>query len=732
MLKKLVYLLIFTIAIPLASSAQSTKQKLSQAKEFFYHEKYSEALAILNSSRKLSRTDKEARLLIAVCQFQLNQLDIALQSLETIVAEKKQPYPECWLYLGKVLHAMHKFDDAANYYKLFLRTIRPDHPLRKMVREEIRRCANGIDVQYRQSLALVENLGIHINTEGDEFAPVPSRNQSDKLYFSSIRYGNTGGARDDQNSVDDRFGNFLSDMFSCNVKKGQWTNVAPMHYFLNSPQHEVLLDFNREGTVMYYFKGWGLNRGQIVIDTFKTYNNRKLSSTPFISPMDVVDGDQNLFIHNDTLLVFSSRRAGGSGGYDLYQSSFRNGRWTSAKNMGSEINSAYDETHPYLAPDGKTLFFSSNDSRKSIGGYDIFKTVFVANTQRWSDPFNVGIPINSAGDDSGFRLTNDGFTAFFTSSRKDGFGKRDLYIAYFQEYLKEVEGPIVAFIPPPPPPEKIKPENNQPNFANRPPSTFKEDTFEKEKVIEAPPVQTNPNPQPEQIPQQEAQNSGFPTIYLDGRNDFDYSQKIALDPIVQVLRDNPQVTVVITSYTMQPGAVPQRLFRAINYAEEAAKYLQVKSVSPKNIYLRAMDGSKTKQNNPFAIEFSFVGIRNTPLEGKVPVIGDHYQSLVPDMVTGKGLFYKVQIYSVTKVLTRSILSDQPYPMIEKTPDFAYYRYTLGAFENYKDAKAFSKEIQRQGQKGAYVVPFINGKRADKNETKRNTGNFPDLENYLKG
>ena len=56
----------------------------------------------------------------------------------------------------------------------------------------------------------------------------------------------------------------------------------------------------------------------------------------------------------------------------------------------------------------------------------------------------------------------------------------------------------------------------------------------------------------------------------------------------------------------------------------------------------------------------------------------------------------------------------------------------GAFERFQDAKAFAREMQRLGQKGAYVVPFIFGKRVDKNEAKSNSGVYPDLNNYIKG
>ena len=83
------------------------------------------------------------------------------------------------------------------------------------------------------------------------------------------------------------------------------------------------------------------------------------------------------------------------------------------------------------------------------------------------------------------------------------------------------------------------------------------------------------------------------------------------------------------------------------------------------------------QAQPYVMEFSFSGDEGMTARGELPVLGKNYASEVPGMITSKDLFYKVQISSVTKILNRPILNEQPYPMIEKMPDFAYYRYTLG-------------------------------------------------------
>ena len=171
-------------------------------------------------------------------------------------------------------------------------------------------------------------------------------------------------------------------------------------------------------------------------DTFRQ-GRQQLITEPLFGPVDPVAGISAPHFADNNRVVFASRRAGGYGGYDLYQVTLVNGEWSIAQNLGPSVNTPYDEVSPFLAMDGKTLYFSSNNREISIGGMDVFKTVYNANRRAWSKPFNLGVPINSAGDDSHFRLAKDGYTAYFSSNRKDSFGNRDIYIAYFYDFLSE-------------------------------------------------------------------------------------------------------------------------------------------------------------------------------------------------------------------------------------------------------------------------------------------------------
>ena len=122
-------------------------------------------------------------------------------------------------------------------------------------------------------------------------------------------------------------------------------------------------------------------------------------------------------------LFFASRRNGNS---DLYHCRRdENGRWSEPQNLGPVINTEGKEMAPFIHPDGKTLYFSS-DTHTGMGGYDLF--VSRRNEAgEWSEPINLGFPINTPGDEINFIVAADGHTALISSIREGGCGGYDIY-----------------------------------------------------------------------------------------------------------------------------------------------------------------------------------------------------------------------------------------------------------------------------------------------------------------
>jgi len=132
------------------------------------------------------------------------------------------------------------------------------------------------------------------------------------------------------------------------------------------------------------------------------------------------------FSKDGRTLYFTSNRKGTYGGVDIYTSERQpDGKWGVPENLGPTINSRYNEESPYIAEDGQTLYFSSY-GHFNMGGYDIFFSRKDANGN-WSEPINLGYPINTTDDDLFFQPVNRGMGAYYSLYSPNGRGRHDIY-----------------------------------------------------------------------------------------------------------------------------------------------------------------------------------------------------------------------------------------------------------------------------------------------------------------
>ena len=132
-------------------------------------------------------------------------------------------------------------------------------------------------------------------------------------------------------------------------------------------------------------------------------------------------------------LYFASARPGGYGKIDIYYSN-RNedGSWSKAKNMGKPINSSESDKSPFIHTDSRTFYFvsESSDYRWGAGDFDIFYTQQNEETLIWEEPKNIGYPINSEEAEESLIVSVDGHYGYFSSTRKEGLGGKDIF--YFE------------------------------------------------------------------------------------------------------------------------------------------------------------------------------------------------------------------------------------------------------------------------------------------------------------
>ncbi len=137
-------------------------------------------------------------------------------------------------------------------------------------------------------------------------------------------------------------------------------------------------------------------------------------------------------------MYFVSNREGGFGKKDIWMSNIlTDGRWSKPINPGKNINSSGDEQSPFIHPDNKTLYFAS-DGKTGMGGFDLFK-VSRNDDGSWSEPFNLGYPINTSSDEIGFIVNAKGDRAYFSSDRLSEMG-RDIF--EFELYKEARPNPV--------------------------------------------------------------------------------------------------------------------------------------------------------------------------------------------------------------------------------------------------------------------------------------------------
>lgn len=403
--RKLLLTAILSCLVAIGLFAQKPPKKLSPAQvleigeRYYKHEKYFKALPWMLKYESYKLKDIDAKLKIAICYIETNRPDRAKDYLDFLLSQKN-PDTEVYYNMGRTFHLQHEFDKAILYYKKYLAELKPKEEKRIAVKNKIKRCAKGLKLIYKEKLALVENLGDKINTSYDDFAPVFSPKYNNILYFSSIRDGNLGGMRDITGEPDTLAGDYRSDIYVSRLIKGEWMATAPLDERYNTIYHDVISDFSRDGSIIFYSKSpyMHFDYGDLFMNNFFEEETSKAFKLP--APVNSKEWEGDAYLFNDNVMIFSSDREGGLGGKDLYISKKNpEGKWSPAANLGPQINTPFDEITPFLSKDGRTLFFSSNNLN-SMGGFDIFKSAFSETLNNFDTPENMGLPINSAGDDA--------------------------------------------------------------------------------------------------------------------------------------------------------------------------------------------------------------------------------------------------------------------------------------------------------------------------------------------
>ncbi|MBK7129912.1 MAG: PD40 domain-containing protein [Crocinitomicaceae bacterium] len=270
------------------------------------------------------------------------------------------------------------------------------------------------------------NVGSGVNTADPEYFPTLTVDQQQLLFTRRVTQSN---------------GYFQEDFFISDNLNGYWNMGEPMPKNINTPNNEGAPTFAPDGRTLIFVgcvdERYGYGEGRRGYGSCDLFITQKVGNT-WYDPINLPGGvntqnweTQPSLSADGKTLYFIRGPIRGSGAKnirngDIYVSYLQDdGSWSEAKKLPDNINTPKSESSVLIHPDGKTLYFASN-GHIGMGGYDLYMTTLQPDGT-WSDPKNLGYPINTQHDENSLLVYADGKVAVFASDRPGGMGELDLY-----------------------------------------------------------------------------------------------------------------------------------------------------------------------------------------------------------------------------------------------------------------------------------------------------------------
>lgn len=429
----LFFISLFFLTLSLFSQTTSEKDKkwtddeqkqLEKAQLFFSEKNYRLALPIFEKLILNHSSDVGLKYQYGVCALSRPGLQkIALENLQSVFAKNKKAF-EIEYFLAKANFLNGNFEEAiklatAHQSKMSKATEED----KKEVELFLNYCSNAKQLSSKPLNVKIENMGSVINSSAAESSPCLTDDEN-VIIFTYRGEKSIGGLQNAFNQPD-KNGLYYEDVFTSVKEKGIWQNPAGINN-VNSNNNEAVMFLSIDGQNLFTSKDSQQDDGDIYVS--KNENNSWSVPEKLLGDINTSAWEDNSSLSPDgKTLFFSSTRPGGLGGKDIYKASLMpDGSWGNVKNLGNKINTPLDDDSPFLHYDGRLLLFSSK-GHNSMGGYDIFKTYLNLKDSSWSEPENIGYPINTPGDDNHYVLSPSGETGYYALGKPDGFGDLDIY-----------------------------------------------------------------------------------------------------------------------------------------------------------------------------------------------------------------------------------------------------------------------------------------------------------------
>jgi len=420
-MKKLSITILLTLILSgfyqLDAQKDPIRENFFDAEFFLSEEDYKEAVySFLKVYSAGYQENSNINYRIGICYQNIpGQKDLAIPYLEKAVKNISVSYKEgsftevaapadALLYLGNAYRIANMLDEAIVSYNSYLALVTKSGAVNiDFTNQQIESC-NRAKVAMKNPIAIYkENLGKSYNSSASNFQVTMSGNENAMAYMTSQK--------------------FYDAAYFVKKINGAWSNPINITPQIESDGNQYVSSLSFDGNKLFLVRIDNFD-GEIFVSDFS--QGRWNPSKPVGKPVNSKFFESHASLSPDgKTLYFTSNRTGGLGGMDIYTSTLTDrGEWTEPENLGATVNTALSEETPFIANDGKTLYFSSQ-GHSTIGGYDIFTSVL--NGKTWSEPKPMPYPINSTDDDLFFFPDPKNMGGYMTIYDASGFGNGDLY-----------------------------------------------------------------------------------------------------------------------------------------------------------------------------------------------------------------------------------------------------------------------------------------------------------------
>ncbi|MBE9467195.1 MAG: OmpA family protein [Bacteroidetes bacterium] len=497
--------------------------------------------------------------------------------------KKGYPSPLATLYFADAKKLNGKYDEAVEQYEKYKNYV-PDDKRADLGITSCTEAKQWIEHPTRYKV----NQVYYFNSKQSDFCPAFGKNDFKVIFFTSSREGATG------NKINDVTGQYYTDIFRSRVdRKGKWSEPVPLGKGVNSEYDEGAISLNLKANNLYYTSFRENKEGKLGCQIYFSKKQGVEWSKGEIIPIaaDSITVGHPAISEDELILYFVSDMKGGQGGKDIWKITRESitQSWGKAENLSSEINTSGNEMFPYIHKDG-TLYFSS-DGHSGMGGLDIFEATPTPDG-KWKIE-NLKSPINSSYDDFGIVFEGDIERGYFSTNRRGGKGSDDVY----QFYLPPIEFNIEGV---------VKNEKSEDIIAGADINLIGSDGTNEMKKSEANgsfSFKLNPNTDYRVITKKGGflngkgkettkgltENKTFkldvfmspddsrivlPNILYDlGKWDLRPESLVSLEKLVEILNDNPNITIEIGSHTDFRGGADYNMELSAKRAKSVVDFL---------------------------------------------------------------------------------------------------------------------------------------------------------------